>query len=633
MCGFAGIFDPAGAPPGPERAGLLGRMAELLDHRGPDDHGVWQAPGFGLAHSRLSIIDVTERGHQPMVSSDGRLALAYNGEIYNFEALRGRLTPHWNFTSTSDTEVLLAGYAVWGEAVVEHLDGMFAFAVADTARGTVFLARDPIGEKPLFYAHAGAEKWVFGSEPKALLADPDVRRAPDYRAIHHYLSFQYIPSPMAAFEGMKKLSPGHCLTLRAGRAAEPRRYWSFPDPDPALGRERRDSLAEETRRLLRQAVKRRMVADVPVGAFLSGGVDSSAITAFMSELHGSPVQTFTIGFEESDHDERAYARLVAERFGCDHHEDIARPDFTDLLDRLAWHYNEPFADPSAIATYQLARLAGRHVKASLSGDGGDELFVGYGRYETCRKMEWSQRLPAPAGRAAGRIADIMPASIANVRPFRGARRRLRALGASAAQRYEPNIMYYWDADKAAAAGPRLAPFLEEPTTARLQPYFDRRRGLVAGAAFADLHTYLPDDILTKVDIATMAVSLEARAPFLDPDLVNFAARIPARRHLEGGLKGLLRHALRPVLPDVILDREKKGFGLPLDRWLRGPLREACHDLIASDRFAARGLVAPGHVEWLIDEHDRGVQMHQNRIWALMMLEVWFRNWVDTPLVE
>lgn len=608
-------------------------MAELLHHRGPDDRGTWQAPGFGLAHARLSIIDISSAGHQPMVSPCGRLALAYNGEIYNCEKLREALSPHWTFTSHCDTEVVLAGYAVWGERVVERLDGMFAFAIADTARKQVFLARDKIGEKPLFYARAGANRWAFGSEPKALFVDASVARAPDYRAIHHYLSFQYIPSPMAAFEGMAKLPAGHCLVLRPGAEPKVWRYWDFPDPDESLARASRESLAEEVRRLLRQAVKRRMIADVPVGAFLSGGVDSSAVTAFMSELHGSPVQTFTIGFEESDHDERAYARLVAERFGCDHHEDIARPDFTGLLDKLAWHYNEPFADPSAIATYQLARLAGRHVKASLSGDGGDELFMGYGRYETCRKMEWSQRLPAQAGRAAGRIADIMPASIANVRPFRGVGRRLRALGASAAQRYEPTIMYYWDADKAAAAGTRLAPFLEEPTTARLQPYFERRRGLVAGAAFADLHTYLPDDILTKVDIATMAVSLEARAPFLDPDLANFAARIPAGRHLEGGLKGLLRRALRPVLPDVILDREKKGFGLPLDRWLRGPLREACHDLIASDRFAARGLVAPGHVEWLIDEHDRGVQMHQNRIWALMMLEIWFRNWVDTSPVE
>lgn len=629
MCGFAGIFDPGGPPPGPEREARLSRMAGLLHHRGPDDRGTWQAPGFGLAHARLSIIDISSAGHQPMVSPCGRLALAYNGEIYNFEALREELSAHWAFTSHCDTEVVLAGYAVWGERVVERLDGMFAFAIADTARNQVFLARDRIGEKPLFYARAGADRWAFGSEPKALFAEPAVGREPDYRAIHHYLSFQYIPSPMAAFEGMAKLPAGHCLVLRPGAEPKVWRYWDFPDPDESLARESRESLTEEIRRLMRQAVKRRMIADVPVGAFLSGGVDSSAVTAFMSELCGAPVKTFTIGFEEADHDERAFARIVAERFGCDHHEEVARPDFTSLLDRLAWHYNEPFADPSAVATYQLARLASRHVKASLSGDGGDELFVGYGRYAACQAMEWSRRLPAPAGRAAARLADLIPGPLADVRPFRGARRRLKALGAGAAQRYEPTIMYYWDADKPGAAGERLSPFLAEPTSARLQPYFDRRRGLVAGAAFADLNTYLPDDILTKVDIATMAVSLEARAPFLDPDLVEFAVRIPAARHIEGGLKSLLRDALRPVLPDTILDRDKKGFGLPLDRWLRGPLREACHDLVGSGRFAARGLVAPGHVERLIDEHDRGVQMHQNRIWALMMLEVWFRNWVDT----
>jgi asparagine synthase (glutamine-hydrolysing) len=630
MCGFSGIFDPDGPPPGPEREVQLSRMARLLHHRGPDDSGTWQGEGFGLAHARLSIIDTTAAGHQPMVSPCGRYALAYNGEIYNFEALREALSSRWYFKSHCDTEVVLAGYAVWGEGVVERLDGMFAFAVADSERKLVFLARDRIGEKPLFYARAGANRWVFGSEPKALLVDPGVQRAPNYRAIHHYLSFQYIPSPMAAFAGMAKLPAGHCLLLRSGAEPQVRRYWDFPAPDAALGRESRDCLTEEIRRLMRQAVKRRMIADVPVGAFLSGGVDSSAVTAFMSELRSEPLKTFTIGFEEADHDERAYARIVAERFGCDHHEEIARPDFTSLLDRLAWHYNEPFADPSAVATYQLARLASRHVKVSLSGDGGDELFVGYGRYAACQAMEWSRRVPAPVARVAAGLAAMIPAPLANRRPFRGARRRLKALGANAAQRYEPTIMYYWDADKAGAAGERLVPFLDEPTSARLQPYFDRRRSLVAGAAFADLNTYLPDDILTKVDIATMAVSLEARTPFLDPDLAAFAARIPAARHLEGGLKGLLRDALRPVLPDTILDRDKKGFGLPLDRWLRGPLREACHDLIASERFAARGLVAPGHVARLIDEHDRGFQKHQNRSWALMMLEVWFRNWVDSP---
>lgn len=626
MCGIAG-FMRASREPRAEDADILRRMAATIAHRGPDDEDVWTEAGVGLAHRRLAIIDLSAQGRQPMRRGD--LVITFNGEIYNYRELRRDLEAAGDrFETATDTEVLLAALTRWGEDALHRLNGMFAFALFDRARRTLTLARDRIGKKPLYYATAG-DTIVFGSEIKAILASGAVDPRPDFEAIHHYLSLQYVPAPLTAFAGVKRLPAGALLRLRQGGEPEVSRYWSPPIVAETDARSDAD-LERLILDGLRQSVRRRMVSDAPLGAFLSGGVDSSAVVALMAAEAGGPLKTFSIGFDEAKFDERGPARAMAERIGSDHHEELVRPDAVRLLGDIVWHHGEPFADPSAVPTFCVSQLAAREVKVVLTGDGGDESFLGYDRYVACAGMDWVERIPAVARTAAGAAARGLAATAEETRIQRALRSRLQGLGPSRAARYEPMLMQFTDADKHSAYGPALRALLDRPTTALLAPYLDQGESFVAGAAFADMHTYLPDDILVKVDVASMAFGLEARAPFLDVEMIELAASIPAARKLRRGrAKGLLKDALRPILPAETLNRPKRGFGAPIEAWFRDELHDFAGDLLGSQSARERGLFKPGYAQALLSAHAAGRARNHTRLWALVMLELWFREWIDS----
>lgn len=628
MCGIAGFLRANGQRLPQDRA-VLEAMAQTIRHRGPDGQGVWSEGGVGLAHRRLSIIDLSEAANQPMLTPDGRYAICYNGEIYNYRELRADLERLGDtFRTQSDTEVLLYALRRWGADALTRLNGMFAFAFWDAERRTLMLARDRVGEKPLVYATSGGAL-VFGSEIKAICAWPGFERRPDFRAISHFLAFQYVPSPMTAFDGVLKLPPGSYVIAREGSVSEPKRYWR-----PAAPRERKVAssrdLAAEARELLRQGVKRRLVSDVPVGAFLSGGIDSSMTTALMALENGAAIKTFSIGFDEPQYDERNFARMIAQRYGTDHHEEVVREDAADILPELVWHYGEPFADSSALPTFFLSRLARRHVIVALSGDGGDEFFMGYGRYKTCLDMEWIGGVPRAVRKAAGFIANAMPEDLAKRRYFRGARRLLKLASDMPASRYEFTVMSFQDTDKKSAYGERLTPYLQESSVRLLDSYFEASPTLPSGAAYADIHTYLPDDILVKVDIAAMAHGLETRPPFLDPDLMDWACAVPPSLKIQGGvLKKILKDAAADLLPEQVIYRPKMGFGVPIDQWFKRKFETLARDKLLSPQALSRGLFRPGYAQGILDDHASGRQLHHTRLWALLMLEMWFETWIDS----
>lgn len=626
MCGIVGFLRPQpGSLEGD--AAVLRDMANTVAHRGPDDEGVWAGQGVGLGHRRLAVIDLSPSGHQPMTR--GGCTIVLNGEIYNYLELRGELEAAGErFVSHSDTEVLLAMLARYGSAALQKLNGMFAFAHWDSDRRELMLARDRIGKKPLYYGWTG-DTLVFGSEIKALLQWPGMERRPNYEAIHHYLSLQYVPTPLTAFEGVFSMPPGASMICQQGKRASPSRYWSLPSPGAAPSQVSQADAAAELRELLARAVKRRLVGDVPVGAFLSGGVDSSSVTALMALQAGARIKTFSIGFSESAYDERRFARLVAERYSTDHHEEVVEENAASIIPDLVWHYGQPFADPSAIPTFYLSRLARRHVTVALSGDGGDELFLGYDRYATCQRYEWVDRIPRVARRAMGLAAASIPRPVSEWKYVRIGKRILQLSGSSRGGRYEPTIMYFSGDDKAAAYGAQMRDQLGNGTTALLEPYLDSAPTLMEGAAWADLHTYLPDDILVKVDVASMAFGLEARAPFLDVELMEWAGRTPASlKTANGELKSLLKNAVKDLLPREIIERPKMGFGAPLDIWLRGGFGGYAREVLTSRAAQSRELFRPQAVEQLLHEHASGRRLHHTRLWAMLMLELWFAMWID-----
>jgi len=625
MCGLVGFLRANGGARDGDAA-ILRAMAGAVAHRGPDDEGVWTGKGVGFGHRRLSVIDTSSAGHQPM--SRGPWTIILNGEIYNYRELRTELEAKGEtFATRSDTEVLMAALAVWGIGALDRLNGMFAFALWNAEKRELLIARDRLGKKPLYYAQTNGDL-IFASEIKAVLQWPQFERKPNLEAIHHYLSMQYVPSPLTAFEGVFSLPPGHFVRCRAGEAIQPRQYWDAPAP--RHGRIPAGDLAAEARDLLARAVKRRLVADVPVGAFLSGGVDSSSVTALMALEVGKHVKTFSIGFANQAFDERPFARMVAQRYGTDHHEEVVEESAIDILPKIVWHYGQPFADPSAIPTYFLSRLARRHVTVALSGDGGDELFIGYDRYDYCRQQK--QMGVAPQLREmAGAAAAAIPRPLHDVKGFRGAWQLLKHWSGSRGQSYERAIMYFSGADKEEAYGPKLRPFLQRNTMDILKPWLETPPSFVEGAAYADLHSYLPDDILVKVDVASMAFGLEARAPFLDVDLVEWAAQLPASVKAPGGnLKALLKQAMAPLLPKEIIERPKMGFGIPLEQWLRGGFNNLATEVLTSRQAQSRELFRPDYVTRLLAEHMSEAQSHHLRLWAMLMLELWFTMWIDAP---
>jgi asparagine synthase (glutamine-hydrolysing) len=620
LCGFVGIFDPQGTAP-IDRL-LLERMNRTQRHRGPDGEGMHLAPGIGLAHTRLAIIDL-DTGAQPMFNEDGAVVVVYNGEIYNFRDLREELRARGHrFRSASDTEVIVHAWEEWGEACVARLRGMFAFALWDECQKALFLARDRLGIKPLHHATLPDGQLVFASELKALLAHPDLPRRIDPCAVADYLAYGYVPDPKTIYRDVLKLRPGHWVTWRVGEAApRQQRYWQ-----PRFAARQRLSLrraAEELLERLEEAVALRLIADVPLGAFLSGGVDSSAVVAMMSRRSAAPVNTCSIGFVERTHDESRFAQEVARAYGTRHHVGHARVQDLDVIERLPLVYDEPFADSSAIPTLQLSALARQVVTVALSGDGGDELFAGYRRH---RWHLYEERIRAALPRMIrrplfGALGALYPKLDWAPRPLR-LKSTLAELALDPADAYFQSVSIAADAVRKRLYAPELRRDLQGYAAAEMiRGHWRETQGLhpLDQVQHADLMTYLPGDILTKVDRASMAHSLEVRVPLLDHVLVEWATTLPAELRLNPrGSKFVLKTALGPYLPSAILRRRKMGFAVPLAAWLRGSLAAPVERALAAPAFADVGLFDLAAVHRLIEQHRSGRSDHGRLIWALFM---------------
>ncbi|MDX2155535.1 MAG: asparagine synthase (glutamine-hydrolyzing) [Hyphomicrobiaceae bacterium] len=634
MCGIAGYFDVESRARRPDSAAIAARQIAAIRYRGPDAAGLHVGPGLALAHARLSIIDTSAAANQPMLDGAGDLAVVFNGEIYNFASLRAELEAKGHeFRTRSDTEVIIEGYRAWGTDVVRRLRGMFAIALYDRKSDRLVLMRDRLGKKPLTYGYVGSTL-VFGSELKAVLAFPGMERRADLAAIDAYLTYQYVPTDLCAFEGLAKIPPAHVGVIERHGRLRLERYWSLPEPARVRAYPEAD-VAEELTRRLEEATRLRLVADVPLGAFLSGGVDSSAVVAMMAGASSGPVRTFTIGFDEASHDERRYARMVAERYGTVHEELEVKADAAAIVETLAYHYDEPFADASAVPTYAVSKIAREQVTVVLTGDGGDECFLGYERYRAVGRLDRLARLPRSVLEAARTVLALLPAASDRVKLVRRVKRVGESLGGSRSQRYGAFIAYFDDAAKRALYAGDLEPFLARSALERLEPWLSAAEAMPQAAAWADVHTYLPDDLLVKMDIASMASSLETRAPFLDHQLMEWAAGLPVGQRMPGGEpKGLLKRALESHLPRELLYRPKMGFAAPIDGWIDAGLRERVEDTLLSSRARARGLFEAQAVERLLARHRAG-QRQGYRIWALLMLELWHRQWIDAadPLVE
>ena len=625
MCGIAGHV-------GPTARELLPAMLGLLKHRGPDDSGIHAAGDVGLGMTRLAIIDLVT-GRQPMSDATGRYWIVFNGEIYNFRQLRAELmTAGRRFRTRSDTEVILHAYAVHGEACVERLAGMFAFAIWDDAERRLFLARDRLGKKPLYYWHRD-RLFLFASEPKALLCHPAVARSVDWSALHHYLAFGYTPATRSIFDSIRKLPPAHTATVVEGRLTQ-RRYWQPPAGAPSPGtRAGREESAAAVRAGLREAVRLRLESDVPLGVFLSGGIDSSAVVASMREVTSGRIATFSVGFGRAapTYDELPYARLVARRFATDHHEEILEPDVRAILPDIVRAFDEPFGDSSAIPTFVVAQATARHVKVALSGIGGDETFGGYPRYLGLRVAALHDKLPRWLRHASRSLAGRLPDSASSRNWADWARRFTAEPDATPGDRYIGWTRFFGDAQLATLATPALAAHLGPAVDEHQQSAFASGRpgDPVDGAFRVDLAAYLPDDLLAMADRMSMAHSLEVRAPFCDHRIIEESLRLSSSAKMPGGrLKGLLKAAFAGVLPREVLAHRKHGFMIPLGDWLRRDLRPTLDDLLAPDCVRARGLFDADAVEALKQEHLSGARTHADRLWTLMMLELWAREYLD-----
>ncbi len=626
MCGIAGILR-LGPSAAIERDTIAGMTAALI-HRGPDDQGLHVDPlgRCTLGFRRLSIIDL-DTGHQPIANEDESVWVVFNGEIYNYRELRTDLESRGHrFRTNSDTETIVHLYEEFGPACLDRLAGMFAIAIWDARQGRLTLARDRFGKKPLVYA-VHDQRLYFASEIKALLAAPGMPRELDPQSLHRYLILQYVPAPHTIYRGVKKLPPGHVLTIDADQQprAAPRAWWSLPHRSFS-GTE--DDALEQLTTLLTRAVEKRLIADVPLGAFLSGGLDSSIIVALMRTLGVSPLRTFTIGFNEAKYDERAYARRIARQFGAEHHEHVVTPDARAILDTLAHYYDEPFADSSAIPTYYVSRWAREHVTVALTGDAGDECFAGYDRYQAVRLAASLDWMPAAGRRAISALAQYVP----HANPKTMGNRLFRfasALSQKPARRYLAWVNIFSPDQLSAGYKPVFQRTLdaEEPLG-----WFDGlyERGPVgdpvACANLADIESYLPYDLLCKVDTASMACSLECRSPFLDHELVSFACSLPTRWRL--GKRLLKRWATR-LLPAEILSRPKMGFGIPVGAWMRGDLAPLVRDRMLAPDSICRRVFDDKWLQSLVESHISGRSNHEHPLWALLALELWAGVWRPT----
>ena len=595
----------------------------MIRHRGPDDQGTLVKPGVALGMRRLSIIDLVS-GDQPISGEDGSVTIVFNGEIYNYRELCPKLEALGHrFKTHSDTEVIVHSYEQFGKHCLNNLRGMFAFAIWDDREQRLFIARDRLGKKPLYYTVTSGGTLVFGSELKTLLAHPDVVCELDPVALDAYFTLGYVPDPLTIFRKIQKLPPAHYLTFSKGQLRV-KPYWEFDFRPNESGHE--EEYLGELRFLLNESVRLRLVSDVPLGAFLSGGIDSSTVVGLMAQHMDQPVKTFSIGFHEDSYNELKYARLTAEKFGTDHHEFFVTPEICEIIDELAWHFDEPFADSSAIPTYMVSKLARDYVTVVLSGDGGDELFAGYTRYLVQQKRAGFERLPKPLRAGLMRpLSERLPHAS-------WGRNYLHNVSLDPISRYLDSVSIFtslnrkslYTSDFARQVGP--AGFAGKT--------FEDLAGKVSNdpvdsLLYIDSKTYLPGDILTKVDRMSMAVSLEARAPLLDHKLVEFISNVPASLKLaQGETKYLLKRAVRDLVPAEILNRPKQGFGVPIQEWINQQLRSRLRETLTEPRTRQRGYVKPHYVDVLLDEHERGRRDHSMRLWSLFMLELWQRQFMD-----
>lgn len=633
MCGIVGKVyrDPAR----PVDRELLARMQACIVHRGPDDSGVYNQAPAGLGFRRLAIIDL-QSGHQPMTNEDGSIVIVFNGEIYNFQELRSELLARGHdFRTSSDTETIVHGYEEWGTGVCERLRGMFAFAIFDRARRRVMLARDRVGKKPLYYGilkqGTGEESLVFASELKSLLPDPDFPRDIEPVALNHYLTYQYVPAPWSIFRHAHKLPPAHWMIYENGSTSTAQ-YWDLdyvPKQDISEG-----EAVEQSLHHLDEATRIRLVSEVPLGCFLSGGIDSSLVAAMMRRHISGELRTFSIGFREEKYNELPYARQVADLLGTRHEEFVVEPDALGIIEKLAWHFDEPFADSSAIPTWYLSEMTRQHVAVALNGDGGDESFAGYERYRLSPQWGKYMRIPRAVRQGAQgalAVAGVMGIGGDKVRRA-GYYNRLSLENGDRLyvhfmtfftsyhkrQLYTPDFLARFSADELESE--KLTEWVAEEFD--MPSPIDRRMKM-------DILTYLPGALLPKVDRTTMAHSLEGRSPFLDHHLMEFAATLPAEMKLKDGqLKWILKEAGLKFFTHEFLNRRKQGFAIPVGEWFRTTLKEFTKDTLLSDSARSRGWFNAEYVERLLKEHDTGVRDHEYRIWALLMLEVWAKVFVD-----
>ncbi|GHU08836.1 amidotransferase 1, exosortase A system-associated [Betaproteobacteria bacterium] len=627
MCGIDGLFDLRGQRDF-DRA-LIERINNVQRHRGPDEAGVFLAPGVALGHRRLSIIDLAT-GQQPLFNEDGSVAVVFNGEIYNFHALVAELEALGHvFHTRSDTEVIVHAWEAWGEVCVRRFRGMFAFALWDRNRQTLFLARDHLGVKPLHYAVLDDGSLIFGSELKALLQHPGLKREIDPLAVEDYFAFGYVPEPRTIFAQARKLAPGHTLCVRRGQPVpEPHAYWelefSLDNPLPL------DDVADDFSERFREAVKLRMVAEVPLGAFLSGGVDSSAVVATMAGLSDAPVNTCSIAVDDPKFNEAGFARMVAERYHTHHLVETVKSDDFDLLDTLTGLYDEPFADSSAIPTYRVCQLARKQVTVALSGDGGDESLGGYRRYRMhLMEQRLRSRLPLNVRQALfGFLGRVYPKADWAPRVFR-AKTTFQALARDEVDAYFHSVSVLSDDMRQQLFSPGFRRKLNGYQAVEVFHHHARQAQTddpLALIQYLDIKTWLVGDINTKVDRASMAHSLEVRAPLLDYKLIEWLAALPSALKIHGNEgKYLFKKVMEPLLPDEVLYRPKMGFSVPLARWFRGPLRQRVRESVLGETLAATGIFAPVYLRHLVEAHQSGARDYSAPLWSLLMFEAFLRR--------